>query len=284
MLARPPASVQSSWHVSPNTQCCPSYRGDSRRSAPSFPWSLGGKGRFQGQSFCLTSASISVPVCVPVCEGQKLQVTETPGCPLFLSKETELGFPPLPSPAVDLGTHFASLNLGLLICEVWGWVAPHSSVFPFEVFACAVTSSFAPTASPIRSLLTRAFRCWHNLRASLGWHMSGFPAWERGKTTDTQGRSRCSASGPLRGEKQPLWVEGAPRGWSLADHGEDWPLSAPELPGAPVQCATCIRASKASTSSGSDHCRHKVQSSSQNRPVPLIGQETQLLPKNISGR
>lgn len=115
---------------------------DSRTSAPSFPWSLGGKGRFQWQSFCLTSASISVPVCVPVCE-----VTETPECPLFLSEETEPGFPPLPSPAVDLGTHFASLNLGLLICEVRGWVAPHSSVFPFEVFACAVTSSFASTAA-----------------------------------------------------------------------------------------------------------------------------------------
>lgn len=108
-------------------------------------------GRFQGQSFCLTSATIPVPLCVslpPSCELQKLQVTETPGCPLFLSEETELGFPPLPEPAVDLGTQFASLNLGLLLCEVRGWVAPHSSVFPFEVFACEVTSFSASTASP----------------------------------------------------------------------------------------------------------------------------------------
>lgn len=148
-------------------------------------------------------------------------MTETPECLLFLSEETELGFPPLPSPAVDLGTHFASLNLGLLICEVWGWVAPHSSVFPFEVFACAVTSSFAPTASPIRSLLTRAFRCWHNLRASLGWHMSGFPAWERGKTTDTQGRSRCSASGPLRGGSE----KSSPSGWRGPRVGGPWPTT-----------------------------------------------------------
>lgn len=41
-------------------------------------------------------------------------------------------------------------------------------------------------------------------------------------------------------------------------------------------------ASKASTSLGSDHCGQGVKRSSQNRRVPLTGQETQLLPKNIS--
>lgn len=63
-------------------------------------------------------------MCVPVCEVQKVQVVESLACPLFLNGVTELEFRSLPHPAVDPGTHFTSLNLSLLICEVrgWGWL------------------------------------------------------------------------------------------------------------------------------------------------------------------
>lgn len=59
-----------------------------------------------------------------------------------------------------------------------------------------------------------------------------------------QGRNRCTGSGPLLvriREKQALWVDGAARRWSLAEHREDRPLSAPGAPGALAQCAPRIR-------------------------------------------
>lgn len=99
-----------------------------------------------------------------------------------------------------------------------------------------------------------------------------------------QGRNRCTGSGPLLvriREKQALWVDGAARRWSLAEHREDRPLSAPGAPRSPCAVRTPHTASKAATSLGSDHCGQGVESSSQNRRAPGTGQETQLLPKNI---
>lgn len=61
-------------------------------------------------------------LCVSLCVRY---VVETLACPLFLNGVTQLGFRSLPYPAVDPpGTHFTSLNLSLLICEVrgWGWL------------------------------------------------------------------------------------------------------------------------------------------------------------------
>lgn len=82
---------------------------------------MGGRLSFKCSLFILPLEHL----CVPVCEVQKVQLVETLACPLFLNRVTEFGFRSLPYPAVDPpGTHFTSLNLSLLICEVrgWGWL------------------------------------------------------------------------------------------------------------------------------------------------------------------
>lgn len=60
-----------------------------------------------------------MPVCVPAREAQKVQGGEKPQH-AHHGGATGLGLWSRPRPAVDLGTHFASPDLGLLVCKVRG--------------------------------------------------------------------------------------------------------------------------------------------------------------------